>query len=83
MQLALSNRRTTSLLEVTMTTTDQALTGTYRCPVCGHRDTVEVVPGGPPKRTTCSYCGVSLDVLARSADAVNLDVRVAEEPVPG
>jgi transcription elongation factor Elf1 len=66
-----------------MTTTDEALHGTYRCPVCGHRDSIEVVPGAPARRTNCSYCGVLLDVSARSAGAVNLDVKVAEEPVRG
>jgi transcription elongation factor Elf1 len=71
------------LLEVTMTTTDATMHGTYRCPVCGHRDSIEVVPGEPAKRIACSYCGVSLDVSARSAGAVNLDVKVAEQAVRG
>ena len=66
-----------------MTTTDGALHGTYRCPVCGHRDSIEVIPDAPAKRTKCSYCGAALDVTARSAETVNLDVKVAEEPVPG
>lgn len=66
-----------------MTTPDGAMQGTYRCPVCGHRDTIEVTPGEPAKRTKCSYCGVALDVSARNGGAVNLDVKVAEEPVRG
>lgn len=66
-----------------MTSTDRTLNGTYRCPVCGHRDSIAVVPGAPARRTKCSYCGVALDVSARSAEAVNLSVKVAEEPVRG
>jgi len=64
-----------------MTTTDRALYGTYRCPVCGHRDSVEVTPRAPARRISCSYCGVLLDVAAKSEDAVNLDVQLGEEPV--
>jgi transcription elongation factor Elf1 len=66
-----------------MTITDGALQGTYRCPVCGHRDSVEVVPGAPAKRTNCSYCSVTLEVMVRNPGAVNLDVKMAEEPVSG
>jgi hypothetical protein len=66
-----------------MSTKEVALHGTYRCPVCGHRDAVEVMAGGPARRITCSYCVSLLEVSARDRDAVNLSVQLAEAPVAG
>ena len=66
-----------------MSAKQDALHGTYRCPVCGHRDGVDVVAGAPAARVACSYCGSLLDVSARDRDAVNVNAQVAEVPVAG
>jgi transcription elongation factor Elf1 len=59
-----------------------ALLGTYRCPVCGHRDTVEVA-AETAARVTCSYCTSVLEVRARGTDNVSLTARLAGTPVHG
>ena len=66
-----------------MNTREDALHGTYRCPVCGHRDAADVPAVGAARRILCSYCTSSLEVSARGRDAVDLSVQVAEAPVAG
>ena len=51
---------------------------TYRCPVCGHTDEVDLVTG-PVRAVTCSHCGTSLEVTARATDAAAAVVRVVNE----
>lgn len=55
------------------------IVGTYRCPVCGHRDAVELT-GQNCAIITCSYCETSLEVAARGPDSVRFSVQVANEP---
>jgi LSD1 subclass zinc finger protein len=57
--------------------------GTYRCPVCGHRDAAELEAEEPLRVIDCSYCATPLEVSARGADSVRFSVTVAEEPARG
>jgi len=56
--------------------------GTYRCPVCGHRDATELASGGQ-RIVVCSYCETPLAVTARGPESVRFAVQVAEEPAHG
>jgi phage/plasmid primase-like uncharacterized protein len=48
----------------------------YRCPVCGHTDEVEL--GDEPEGThPCSHCATPLDLLVRSSDQAAVAVKVA------
>lgn len=62
-----------------MTESTHVLTGTYRCPVCGHRDAVELHMDGEAAVIECSYCETLLEVTAKGPDSVNLSVQVAGE----
>ena len=62
------------------TTVKEQQSGTYRCPVCGHRDEVELDAEGGSRILTCSYCDTALEVSARGPDSVRFSVQVAEEP---
>jgi DNA-directed RNA polymerase subunit RPC12/RpoP len=53
--------------------------GTYRCPVCGHRDGVELEQGEAYRVIACTYCETPLEVWSRGADSVRFSVQVAEE----
>ena len=66
-----------------MTTQGECLYGTYRCPVCGHRDAAELEPREPSRVLVCSYCDTPLAVSARGPDSVRFSVQVAEEPTRG
>ncbi|HSJ32047.1 MAG TPA: hypothetical protein VK933_11475, partial [Longimicrobiales bacterium] len=59
------------------------LYGTYRCPVCGHRDAVELEADEGSRVLACSYCNTPLEVTARGPDSVRFSVQVAEEPMHG
>ena len=52
--------------------------GTYRCPVCGHRDAAEIEMKNPQTVLDCSYCDTPLEVSARGRDSVRFSVQVAE-----
>lgn len=54
--------------------------GTYRCPVCGHRDGVELNGDELSRVIVCSYCETPLEVSSRGLDSVRFSVQVAEEP---
>lgn len=54
--------------------------GTYRCPVCGHRDGVELNADETARVIECSYCETPLEVSSRGDDSVRFSVQVAEEP---
>lgn len=64
-----------------MATQDDLVYGTYRCPVCGHRDAAELEMSQPARIVACSYCNTSLELSARGADSVRFSVQVAEEPL--
>jgi DNA-directed RNA polymerase subunit RPC12/RpoP len=53
--------------------------GTYRCPVCGHRDGAELEQGESYRVIACSYCDTALEVWSRGIDSVRFSVQVAEE----
>lgn len=53
--------------------------GTYRCPVCGHYDHVELLPASEYRTITCSYCGTSLEVSSRGSESLRFSVQVASE----
>jgi transcription elongation factor Elf1 len=57
--------------------------GTYRCPVCGHRDAVELRPQEEYRVIECSYCNTSLEVWSRGADSVRFSVQVAGQRAAG
>jgi DNA-directed RNA polymerase subunit RPC12/RpoP len=54
--------------------------GTYRCPVCGHRDAAEIQTTSPHNVVDCTYCDTPLEVSARGRDSVRFSVQVAEAP---
>lgn len=66
-----------------MATEGAPLYGTYRCPVCGHRDAVELEADEGSRVLACSYCNTPLEVTARGPDSVRFSVQVAEEPMHG
>ncbi|MCI0434679.1 MAG: hypothetical protein L0271_13715 [Gemmatimonadetes bacterium] len=66
-----------------MNTTRQRNSGTYRCPVCGHRDTAELGPAGEPARIECSYCGSGLRISASDPGSHGFTAQVAEVPAHG
>lgn len=59
------------------------LHGTYRCPVCGHRDAAELNADEAGRIIECSYCYTPLELTSRGADSVRFSVQVAEEPARG
>lgn len=54
--------------------------GTYRCPVCGHRDAAELGTQEPHRVIECSYCDTPLEVSVRGRDSDRFSVQVAEAP---
>lgn len=48
----------------------------YRCPVCGHTDEVELEVG-PAWAVPCSHCGTPLELAVRSSDQAAVAVKVA------
>jgi len=54
--------------------------GTYRCPVCGHRDGAELLPDEEYRVIQCTYCETALEVWTRGSHSVRFTVQVAEEP---
>jgi DNA-directed RNA polymerase subunit RPC12/RpoP len=66
-----------------MATQGDQLYGTYRCPVCGHRDAAELDSDENSRVLSCTYCDTPLEVSARGADSVRFSVQVAEEPMRG
>ena len=59
------------------------LYGTYRCPVCGHRDAAELSAREAARVIECTYCYTPLEVTPRGPDSVRFSVQVAEEPARG
>ncbi|MGH7503003.1 MAG: hypothetical protein ACREL7_14850 [Longimicrobiales bacterium] len=59
------------------------LIGSYRCPVCGHRDGAEMDPRQLVRRVDCSYCGASLDLRATDGAAHRFAAVVSEAPAGG
>jgi len=59
---------------------DEPQYGTYRCPVCGHRDATELDIDQPYRVLECSYCDTPLEVTARGRESVRFAVQVAQEP---
>lgn len=55
------------------------LYGTYRCPVCGHRDAAELDSQESNRVIDCTYCYTPLEVTPRGPDSVRFSVQVAEE----
>ena len=57
----------------------QARSGTYRCPVCGHRDAAELAAGQDSVVIPCSYCHTPLEVASRGPDSIRFSVQVSEQ----
>jgi transcription elongation factor Elf1 len=57
---------------------------TYRCPVCGHTDEVDLAEG-VSGRIDCSHCGTPLEVvvLDRGAAAAGVKVATRVSELPG
>jgi len=58
---------------------EEAQYGTYRCPVCSHRDGAEIRRGDTVGLIRCSYCDTSLELSPRGRDPVRFAVQVAGE----
>lgn len=54
--------------------------GTYRCPVCGHRDVAELSADRESVVIQCSYCNTPLEVASRGPDSLRFSVQVSERP---
>lgn len=54
--------------------------GTYRCPVCGHRDGMTLPRSESTGLVSCSYCETPLEVTARGTGSVRFSAQVAREP---
>lgn len=54
--------------------------GTYRCPVCGHRDSAELAGDQESIVIPCSYCNTPLEVSSRGPDSIRFSVQVSEQP---
>ena len=61
----------------------EQLYGTYRCPVCGHRDAAELNVDENARVIECTYCYTALEVSSRGHDSDRFSVQVAEEPARG
>jgi hypothetical protein len=59
------------------------LYGTYRCPVCGHRDAAELRADDESRIIECSYCDTPLEVTSRGADSARFAVQVAAPRAAG
>ena len=57
----------------------QVRSGTYRCPVCGHRDAAELAAGQESIVIPCSYCNTPLEIASRGADSIRFSVQVSEQ----
>lgn len=57
--------------------------GTYRCPVCGHGDSVELKDDVAGQRIDCSYCGARLEASEQAAGSDRLTVRLVDTTRPG
>lgn len=55
--------------------------GTYRCPVCGHRDTADLPADRARVVISCSYCNTPLELSSRGPDSLRFRVQVSEAPV--
>lgn len=62
-----------------MAETTEVRSGTYRCPVCGHRDSTELRDGRTSVVIPCSYCNTPLEVSSRGPDSLRFSVQVSEE----
>lgn len=62
---------------------DDRMFGSYRCPVCGHRDGAELDPRELARRVECSYCGTSLDLRATDETAHRFAARLSEASANG
>ena len=54
--------------------------GTYRCPVCGHKDGTEIDVSKDAVVVPCSYCDTPLELSSRGADSQRFSVLVAQQP---
>jgi DNA-directed RNA polymerase subunit RPC12/RpoP len=62
-----------------MATHSDTVYGTYRCPVCGHRDAAELAQERSSMVVACSYCDTPLEISTRGTDSVRFAVQVADE----
>ena len=61
---------------------EERRSGTYKCPVCGHRDSTEMAEDRESLLTPCSYCDTLLEVMARGPDSIRFEAKVAKEASP-
>lgn len=62
-----------------MAQSTEGRSGTYRCPVCGHRDTAELPPSQDTAVIRCSYCQTPLEVSSRGSGSLRFSVQVSEQ----
>jgi transcription elongation factor Elf1 len=67
------------LKEEWMSEAKEMRSGTFRCPVCGHSDSTDLVEGEESLMISCSYCDTLLEVTVRGPDSIRLQAQVAEE----
>jgi transcription elongation factor Elf1 len=65
-----------------MSEADEMRNGTYKCPVCGHRDATRLARDKESLLIPCSYCETLLEVTARGPDSIRFQAQVAEEASP-
>jgi transcription elongation factor Elf1 len=63
-----------------MARAEQGHSGTYRCPVCGHRDAADLPAGQDSMVIPCSYCNTPLEVSSRGPESLRFSVQVSEQP---
>jgi uncharacterized Zn finger protein len=51
---------------------------TYRCPVCGHTDEVDLAEGAP-RSIECSHCGTALEVVVHHREDAAAAVTVSKK----
>jgi transcription elongation factor Elf1 len=66
--------------EESMAKSEERRSGTYRCPVCGHRDTADLPAGHDSMVIACSYCHTPLEISSRGLDSLRFSVQVSEQP---
>lgn len=51
--------------------------GTFRCPVCGHRDGTRLDAPRGSRVVECTHCGTTLDVSGRGRESARFEAQVS------
>lgn len=58
--------------------TDAMMYGTFRCPVCGHREGTELESATGVRVVECEHCRTELEVQGRGRDSARFTAQVFE-----